>query len=121
MASSFDDVHLSFTRSGGQWGKALPPVELDESELSPEEAVAWAEVARSEVLERGAPKGEALGTSADEYQYDLVVRRGGDQRTIRVTEFTAPPELAELIRLLEQRVEQAEREATSRSDPRREP
>ena len=98
-------------------GKALPTVELTESELSAEEAAAWAEVSRSGLLERGVPPVDPMETVGDEYQYDLVVRRGDEEHAIRFTEFSTPPELAELVRLLEQRAEQKEREGRARTDP----
>ena len=117
MESNSEDVRLSFRRSGGLLGKALPTVELGASELSPEEAAAWGDVAQSGILEQGAPEVATRGVGGDEYQYDLVVRRGDEEHALRFSEFSAPPELAELIRLLEERAEQAEREGHTRSDP----
>ena len=112
MASSSDELHLTFKRSGGLFGKALTPLELDESELSSEEAQALAEALRSGVLERDVAPFEP-GMAADEYQYDLVVRRGEQEHAFRFTEFSVPPELADLVRLLERRAEETERRRRS--------
>ena len=98
-------------------GKALPTVELAESELSAEEAAAWAELSRSGLLERGVPPPDPMETGGDEYQYDLVVRRGDTEQAIRVTELSMPPELAGLLLLLEQRAEQKAREGHTPADP----
>jgi hypothetical protein len=109
LASSSEDAHLTFTRSGGLLGRPLPSVEVSELELSEEEAAAWAEVLRSGVLDREIPSGSAAG--GDEYQYDLIVRRGHDERSLRFTEFDVPPELGGLIALLERRAEEEARRA----------
>ena len=42
---------------------------------------------------------------ADEYQYDLTIRRGDEEQAVRFTDSNLPPELAPLVRLLEQRAE----------------
>ena len=48
---------------------------------------------------------EAWEQHPDEYQYDLVVRAGGDEKALRFTESTVPGELSPLVRALEQRAE----------------
>ena len=90
--------------SGGLLGTALPTVELSQSEFTPDEAAAWADVERSGVLEQDVGPSEP-GAGGDEYQYDLTIRRGGRAQVLRFTEFAMPPELTPLIDLLELRAE----------------
>ena len=107
---------MSFTRSGGLLGTPPPPIELRASDLSPEEAAAWAEVERSGFLDRyAAPTEPTIG--GDQYQYDLIVRRGEDEQAVRVTEFDVPPELARLTGLLERRLDDADRRRRNCSPP----
>lgn len=79
-------------------------VELDGADLTPDEAAAWDEVSRSGVLERPHPPAPAI--AGDAFQYDLTVRRGGEESTLRFTEFDEPPELVPLVRLLERRADE---------------
>ena len=43
------------------------------------------------------------GTGADEYQYDLTIRRGEEVVSLRFDESRLPPELVPLVDALEQR------------------
>jgi hypothetical protein len=45
------------------------------------------------------------GIGADEYQYDLTVRRGQETVSLRFDESVLPPELAALVHALERRAE----------------
>lgn len=80
-------------------------LELDEDELSPEEAAAWKQVSETGALEAEPVEQSGPGIPADEYQYDLTVSRGNEEQALRFTDSNLPPELAPLVRLLEQRAE----------------
>ena len=110
MASSSDDLHLSFKRTGG-WSPRALELEVDERDLSPEEAAGWKQALASEPPP--APGGAEVG--GDQQQYDITVRRGDEARTIRFGEFDVPGELSDLLRPLERRAEeQARRRAQER-------
>jgi hypothetical protein len=104
LASSSDELHVSFTRSGGIFAGNRLALELDEAELSPDEAAALSDLAQSGELERDLDASQSSVT-ADEYQYDLTLRRGESERALRFTESSVPPALAPLVRLLERRAE----------------
>jgi emfourin len=104
-ASISETVHIRFRRSGGIFAGNRLELELDEAELSDAVAAALRGALEGEGLARFAePQGHTAG--ADEYQYDLTVRRGEEVVSLRFTETQLPPELAPLIYALE---EQAER------------
>ena len=65
--------------------------------MTPEERAAWDAAVSSGALDEGAGPGMA----ADAFQYDLTVREDGDEQTVRFDEFSLPPELESLVRLLE--------------------
>jgi len=83
----------------------LPQVltlELDEAQLSDEEAAAVRTIEEQGGFERfaGLP---SSGPGADMYQYDLEARRGERSTALRFDEFRLPAELAPLVQLLERR------------------
>lgn len=79
-------------------------LELDESELDGETAEALEHAMEGEGLS-GLAELPSQGMGADEYQYDLVVRRGGEEVSLRFDETVLPPKLAPLVMLLERRAE----------------
>lgn len=80
-------------------------LEVDEQQLSAEEAAALERASGTDVQEGESVSPATRGMPADEYQYDLTIRRGGEERTLRFTDSSLPPELVPLVRLLEQRAE----------------
>jgi hypothetical protein len=103
LASSPEDLELKFRRTGGLLAGKPLELELKGSELEPEEQAAWARISESGVAEPAAGAGDP--GMPDEYQYDLVVRTGGNEKTLRFTEGTVPEELKPLVGGLEQRAE----------------
>jgi hypothetical protein len=99
---------VSFTRSGGIFAGNRLTLELDEAELTRDELAALADAWRSGALEPRLPASES-GLTADEYQYDLTLRRGDSERALRFTESGVPTALAPLMRLLERRAEEEAR------------
>jgi hypothetical protein len=57
----------------------------------------------------GLAKLPSQGMGADEYQYDLTVRRGEEEVALRFDETVLPPKLAPLVQLLERRAEERPR------------
>jgi hypothetical protein len=110
LGSSSDELHVSFVRSGGIFAGNRLALSLGEHDLAPDEAAALAELDQTRALE-GRPDASAVPGAADEYQYDLTLSRGDDERSLRFTESSVPQPLAALVRLLERR---AEEEARSR-------
>ncbi len=104
MASSPEDLELKFSRSGGLFAGNRLELELKGSELEPEEQAAWAKISESGVPDEVPGAGGDPGMP-DEYQYDLAVRAGDDEKALRFTESTLPEELKPLVRALEQRAE----------------
>ena len=105
MASSPDDLELKFRRTGGLFAGNRLELELKGSDLGPEEQAAWSKMSEAGVLDEAAGASAEPPTGADEYQYDLSVRTGGDEKALRFTESTVPEELSPLVRALEQRAE----------------
>jgi hypothetical protein len=99
-----EDLEIAFKRSGGIFSGGRLELELDGAQLSPEEAAAWDQAAASPALTH-VSTAEPPGTGADEFQYDLAIRRGGRTDALRFTESTVPTELSELVRLLERRAQ----------------
>jgi Emfourin len=110
LASSSDDIHLSFKRTGG-WSPRALELEVDQRDLSPEEAAGWAQALASEP----PPPTGGSEIGGDQQQYDVTVRRGDEARTMRFSEFDVPENLTGLVRGLERRAEeQARRQAQER-------
>ena len=97
-------MHLQFRRSGGLFAGQPLVLEVDESELDPDAAAALRMALEGEGLARFAALPDQ-GVAPDAYQYDLRVRRGGDDISLRFDETRVPPELAPLIFALEERAE----------------
>jgi hypothetical protein len=97
-------VHIEFRRSGGIFAGNRLALEVDEQELDNEAAAALRRALEGGGLARFAQR-PGQGAGADEYQYDLTVRRGDDVTTLRFDETQLPPELAPLIHALEERAE----------------
>ena len=102
MASNSEPVSVSLRRSGGI--AAGPPLEIEvaQRDLDAEGAEALDRVLGGEGPGRfaGLP---GRGTGADEYQYDLAIRRGAEVVALRFAESRLPPELGALVDVLEQR------------------
>jgi hypothetical protein len=102
LGSTSEAVRVHFRRSGGLLGG--PPLELDvtQDELDPAGAEALAHVLSGDGPGRfaGLP---GQSTGADEYRYDLAIRRGDDVVSLRFDESRLPPELLPLVEALEQR------------------
>lgn len=109
MASSSDDLHVSFKRTGG-WSPRALELEVDERDLSPEEAAGWKQALASEP----PPAAGGAEVGGDQQQYDISVRRGDDARTMRFSEFDVPAQLTDLVRRLERRAEEQARERRRR-------
>jgi hypothetical protein len=105
LESSSDAVRVSFLRTGGIFAGNRLELALNEDELSPDEAAAWTVASEAGALERQPAVRSGPGMAADEYQYDLTIRRGDEEQAVRFTDSNLPPELAPLVRLLEQRAE----------------
>jgi len=108
LASSSDDLHLSFRRTGG-WSPRALELEVDERDLSSEEAAGW-----KQALASDPPKAAGAEVGGDQQQYDITVRRGDDARTMRFGEFDVPEQLNDLVRRLERRAEEQARERRRR-------
>jgi hypothetical protein len=105
LESSSDAVRLSFRRTGGLFAGNRLELDLNEDELSADEAAAWTDVSEAGALQSEPTARSAPGIPADEYQYDLTIRRGDTEQAVRFTDSELPAELAPLVRLLEQRAE----------------
>jgi hypothetical protein len=105
LASSSEQAQIAFVRSGGMFAGNRLELEVDEQQLSAEEAAALEQASGAGAVEREPVSPATRGMPADEYQYDLTIRRGDEEWTLRFTDSTLPPELAPLVRLLEQRAE----------------
>jgi hypothetical protein len=105
LASNSDAVRLSFRRTGGLFAGNRLELDLNEDELSADEAAAWTDVSEAGALERQPTARSGPEIPADEYQYDLTIRRGETEQAVRFTDSDLPPDLVPLVRLLEQRAE----------------
>jgi hypothetical protein len=103
LASSSEDLRLSFKRSGGLFAGNRLELEIAGSDLDADEQAAWAEA--SAALEGAAAGAGEPPMGADEYQYDLSVRTATGEQSFQFTESTVPPGLSMLTRLLEKRAE----------------
>jgi hypothetical protein len=111
LASSSDDLHLSFKRSGGMFSGGRLTLDLAAADLPPDEAAAWDELSRA-----GAPEPAPAADygAADEYQYDVTLRRGDAERRLTFTDGTLPGDLAPFVRRLERRAEEEARRRRGR-------
>ena len=102
MGSTSEAARVLFRRSGGLL--AGPPLELDvaHDELDPAGAEALAHVLGGDGPARFAAL-PGQGAGADEYRYDLAIRRGDDVVSLGFDESRLPPELLPLVEALEQR------------------
>ena len=100
--SSSEQVRVHFRRSGGLFAGARLEVDVGRAELDPAAAEALARV-----LDSPGPAHftelPSKGIGADEYQYDLTIRRGAEVFSLRFDESRLPPELVPLVDALEQR------------------
>jgi len=94
----------SFRRSGGIFAGNPLRLEIDARELDDAAAATLQRVLEGEELAR-LTQLTSHGVGADEYQYDLVVRRGEETISLRFDECTLPAELAPLVHVLEQRAQ----------------
>ena len=97
-------MQLRFRRSGGIFAGNQLVLEVDQRELDEEAAAALRRVLEGEGLARFAQLARQ-GVGADEYQYDLTVRRGEEVISLRFDDSRLPPELAPLVHALEERAE----------------
>jgi hypothetical protein len=102
LESNSEPVRVSFRRSGGIVAGAPLEIEVAQGDLDAEGAEALARVLGGE----GPARYTALpgkGSGADEYQYDLAIRQGGEVVHLRFDESRLPPDLGPLVEDLEQR------------------
>jgi hypothetical protein len=102
LGSNSEPVSVSFRRTGGIVAGAPLEIEVAQSDLDLEGAEALAEVLGGEGPARFTALPER-GTGADEYQYDLAIRRGDEVVALQFAESRLPPELGPLVEVLEQR------------------
>ena len=114
MASNPDDLELKFRRTGGLFAGNRLELELKGSDLGAEEQEAWTKISELGPLDEAAGAGAEPPMGADEYQYDLVVKAGGEEKALRFTESTVPEELKPLVRGLEQRADDEARRRAGR-------
>ncbi|MCV2489183.1 hypothetical protein OF117_07385 [Geodermatophilus sp. YIM 151500] len=102
MASSSDPTVVEFRRTGGFFAGNRVELTLRQDELGPAGAEALARVLQGPGPSRfaGLP-GESGG--ADEYRYDLTIRRGDEVVSLRFDASMLPPDLLPLVDALEQR------------------
>lgn len=106
LASSSEPLRVHFRRTGGLFAGNRLEVDVGQDELDAAEVEILAEVLAG-VLDdpqaAGTRELPGAGTGADEYQYDLTVRRGAEVVSLRHPESRLPPALAPLVEALEQR------------------
>ena len=93
---------LRFRRSGGIFAGNQLELEVDQQDLDPAESAALAQVLEGPGLAQFSDL-PGRGSGADEYQYDLTLKRGDDVVSLRFDETRLPPELAPLVDALERR------------------
>ena len=93
---------MHFRRTGGLFAGNRVELDVSQDELDPAAAEALARV-----LDSPGPAHftqlPGKGAGADEYQYDLTIRRGEEVVSLRFDESRLPPELVPLVEALEQR------------------
>jgi emfourin len=97
--SSSEHVRVHFRRSGGLFAGNRLEVDVGREDLDPAAADALDRVLDGPRPEAPPPPAGA----ADDYQYDLTVRRGEQVVSLRLAGSGLPPELVPLVDALEQR------------------
>lgn len=96
-------ARIEFRRSGGLFaGNQLETV-LELGELPPGERRELSEALARLDLDALARRSPLRGKGADAYQYDVTVDDGRTRRTVTATATAVPPELRQLVELLERR------------------
>lgn len=93
---------MHFRRTGGLFAGNRLEVDVGQADLDPAEVEVLARV----LDDPGSAEFREIpgtGTAADEYQYDLTIRRGEQAVSLRFGESGLPPELLPLVEVLEQR------------------
>lgn len=91
-------TRISFERSGGVVGKNLRH-ELDLDSL-PEEEAQYLQRLLDESDFFNVPTSTEMGSSPDEFHYQISVDNGSDKHTIRTTETSMPDTLHPLVKEL---------------------
>ncbi len=102
LASSSEPLRVHFRRTGGLFAGNRLEVDVGQDELDAAEVEVLAGVL-DDPQAAGTRELPGAGTGADEYQYDLTVRRGEEVVSLRHPESRLPPALAPLVEALEQR------------------
>ena len=92
---------MHFRRTGGLFAGNRVELDIGEDELDPAGAEALARVVGSPGPARFTEL-PGKGAGADEYQYDLTIRRGEEVVSLRFDESRLPPQLVPLVEALEQ-------------------
>jgi hypothetical protein len=93
---------VHFRRTGGMFAGNRLELQVTQDELDPVGAEALTRVLDSPGPSRFTELPNR-GIGADEYQYDLTIRRGEEVVSLRFDESRLPPELVPLVEALEQR------------------
>jgi hypothetical protein len=102
LASTSEPVHVHFRRTGGLFAGNRLEVDVGQEDLDP----AGVEVLAGVLDDPGSAEPRKIpgtGTAADEYQYDLTIRRGEEVVSLRFGETGLPPDFVPLVEMLEQR------------------
>jgi hypothetical protein len=91
---------VHFRRTGGLFAGNRVELDVSQEELDPAGAEALARVLDSPGPARFTEL-PGKGVGADEYQYDLTIRRGEEVVSLRFDESRLPPELVPLVGALE--------------------
>ena len=98
MAAS-DDIHVSFTRSGGVTGSTISG-DFDGRELSPEDAEALRDHVETADFFAQPAVFEAPDRKEDKFQWEVTAEAEGRRHTVRFTDGSEPAPLRELTRYL---------------------
>ena len=102
LASPSEPVRVHFRRTGGLFAGNRLELDVGQDELDRASVEALARVLDSPgPVHATEPPG--AGEGADEYQYDLTIRRGEEVVPLRFAESRLPSELVPLVDVLEQR------------------
>jgi hypothetical protein len=93
---------VHFRRTGGIFAGNRLELDISQDELDPAGSEALTRVLDSPGPARFAEL-PGKGNGADEYRYDLTIRRGEEVVALRFDESRLPPELVPLVEALEQR------------------
>ncbi len=99
-------LRLTFRRTGGLFAGNVLETTVSEEELSEAEAAEVGELLGPVDLGALAARSPIPASGADRYQYELAVRRAGQDRRVTVSDGAVPDELAPLIDWLQRRATQ---------------